>query len=91
VFQNRSAVEIIVLVLTCTVSLALLLFGGALAVIALVHPETDISRAVESMISVISGIVGALLGLLAGRTEGAKVLEVRPDGSNSTTRPTPPS
>jgi hypothetical protein len=79
VFRDRSAVEIIVLLFTVTVSATLLLTGAAIVVIELANPAEDTSGAANALLNVISGVIGALLGLLAGKVEsGGSVLSRRP-------------
>lgn len=77
---DRSTIELMVLALTATICLSLLLLGGAIALIEVVHPEVDTSVAVNSMTDVLSMILGALLGLLAGRSERGRDLHHRPTG-----------
>ena len=79
-FRHRSAVEIIVLTFTVTVSVTLLLTGGTIAIIEILNPDSDTSNASATLLNVVSGIIGALLGLLAGKVEsGGSVLSKRPD------------
>lgn len=66
---DRSTIELMVLALTVTICLALLLTGLAITVSELLHPEVDTSEAVSTLSDILSMILGALLGLLAGRSE----------------------
>jgi|NitcycUWRROWE15D_1032933.scaffolds.fasta_scaffold00091_1 hypothetical protein len=78
-FRNRSVVEIIVLTFTLVVGASLLGLGGIIAIIEIRDPATDTSAAVQSLVSVLSGIIGALLGLLAGKAERLSSLTSRPE------------
>jgi len=78
-FRNRSVVEIMVLTFTVIVAFSLLALGATIALVEIRNPATDTSAAVQSLTSILSGIVGALLGLLAGRAEGLAALSVRPE------------
>jgi len=80
---GRSAVELMVLMLTGTICLALLFTGAAVAVIEIVHPESDTTAVISSMTDILSMILGALLGLLAGRSERSAGLHHKPaDGTD---------
>ena len=68
-FQHRSAIEVIVLVFTAVVGFSLLGLGATIAIVEIRDPTTDTSTAVAALASTLSGIIGALLGLLAGRAE----------------------
>jgi len=78
-FRNRSVIEIIVLMFTLVVGASLLGLGGIIAIIEIRDPTTDTSAAVQSLVSVLSGIIGALLGLLAGKAERLSGLAARPE------------
>jgi hypothetical protein len=79
VFRNRSVVEIIVLTFTFVVGFSLLGLGAIIAIVEIRDPATDTSSAVQSLAAVLSGIVGALLGLLAGKAERLSGLTSRPE------------
>lgn len=65
---RRSAVEIIIITFTVVVAVLIVGFGVAVIVVELVNPETDTSDAVRGLTTIITSILSALLGLLAGRT-----------------------
>lgn len=67
--QNRSVIEIMILIFTFMVALAILLLGVSITIVEIAHPEEDTSAAASALINLISAILGALLGLLAGKTE----------------------
>jgi hypothetical protein len=78
-FRNRSVVEIMVLIFTGIVGFSLLALGATIAIVEIRDPTTDTSSAVQALTSILSGIVGALLGLLAGRAESLDRLAARPE------------
>lgn len=65
----RSTVELMVLALTGTICTLLLLTGLSVAIIEILDPTVDTSGTVSTLTDLLSMILGALLGLLAGRTE----------------------
>jgi hypothetical protein len=75
---GRSTVELMVLALTATICVMLLLTGGTIAVIEILDPTVDTSGAVSTLTDLLSMILGALLGLLAGRSERSEGLHQRP-------------
>jgi hypothetical protein len=79
VFANRSVIEVMVLVFTIVVGFSLLLIGATIALAELRDPTVDTTSAVQALLSILSGIVGALLGLLAGKSETRRELLTRPD------------
>jgi len=77
--RNRSVVELMTLMFTVVVVCVLL---GSTAIVLLVEvrdPDTDTSAIVQGLLTLISGILGALLGLLAGRSSGGEDLHRRPN------------
>jgi len=61
--------ELMVLILTLVVALSLLGFGTAIAIIEIKDPTVDTSTASTVLLNLITTILGALLGLLAGKSE----------------------
>jgi hypothetical protein len=78
-FRNRSVIELMVIVFTLVVSFALLATAAFIAVVEIRDPTVDTDQAVDGLFSAITVIVGALLGLLVGRSEGTASLSDRPD------------
>jgi hypothetical protein len=78
---DRSVVELMVLTFTFVVAATVLVTGGAVAVVEILDPTVDTSRIVDTLSSVISGMLGALLGLLAGKSDALSELGHRPDGT----------
>ena len=83
--RNRSVIEIMVLVFVGIVAFTLIGLGVIILVVEVKHPEADTALLVNTMMSLVSGILGALLGLIAGQSKqngenrGAG-LDRRPDG-----------
>ena len=65
--RNRSVLELMVLLFTATVCFSILATGAAVAIIEIKDSTTDTSGIVQSLFSLVSGILGALLGLIAGK------------------------
>lgn len=88
-FKGRSVIEIMVLVFVFIVAFTLIGLGVIILVVEVKHPEADTALLVNTMMSLVSGILGALLGLIAGKsnTPGgsaalASDLDRRPDGTH---------
>jgi hypothetical protein len=76
--RGRSVIEILVLAFTFVVAFSILAIGATVAIVEIRDPEADTSSVVQALLSLISGIMGALLGLIAGRTSASSQLEHRP-------------
>lgn len=66
--RNRSVLELMVMAFTGLVVIAILTMGATIAVIEIRDPTVDTSAAGNALLSVITAILGALLGILAGRS-----------------------
>jgi uncharacterized membrane protein YbhN (UPF0104 family) len=68
--SKRSAIDLVVLILTIAVAsfVGITIVGGV--IIKLVHPGTDLSKAAEFISTTVSTIVGALVGFIGGRAYG---------------------
>lgn len=64
-----TSVEIMVLIFAITSGLSIVLTGLTVMVIEVVSPRTDTTPIISSLISIITGVVGALLGLIAGKAD----------------------
>ena len=89
-FKGRSVIEIMVLVFTGIVAFTLVGLGVIILVVEVRHPNADTALLVNTMMSLVSGILGALLGLIAGKSNSngkggpnpfAADLDRRPDGA----------
>jgi hypothetical protein len=67
-----------VLGFTAVAAISILALGGVILAVVLSNPTADVSAAVQGLTAIISGIVGALLGLLAGRSDSMAALANRP-------------
>ena len=67
-----------VIAFTAVVCFTLVMTGVIVAIVEVRDPTTDTDTIVQSLISLISGILGALLGLIAGKTTAAQELSIRP-------------
>jgi ABC-type nickel/cobalt efflux system permease component RcnA len=88
-FKNRSVVDTMILVFTVAVAWTIMATGVAIIVIQIVKPHANTDRATDAIFSLVSAILGALLGLIAGkRTVDGKLEIVRPaEDKDETTQP----
>ena len=82
--RGRSVIEVMVLSFTFLVGFVLVSTAVTVAVIEIRNPTADTATIVQSLISLISGILGALLGLIAGKTMSVDELSKRPAEDNIT-------
>ena len=82
--RDRSVLEVMVLTFVATVSFMLVAMGTAIVVVKVRDPTADVDVITQSLISLVSAILGALLGLIAGK---AGHLDTRPDGTSSDLNP----
>jgi len=68
-FKNRSVVEIMVLVFTFVVAFAICGLGVLIVVVEANNPEADTGVIANTLSTLVSGILGALLGLIAGKSQ----------------------
>jgi hypothetical protein len=83
-FKGRSVIEIMVLTFTFVVAISISGLGFMIIFVELKNPAADTGLIANTLMSLISGILGALLGLIAGKSSivsgGDKDLHERPDG-----------
>jgi len=90
-FNGRSVIEIMVIVFTFIVAFMIVGLGVMIMVVEFVHPESDTGLIANTLMSLVSGILGALLGIIAGKSAANGLsggdggigsdLGRRPDGS----------
>lgn len=78
--KNRSVIEIMILVFTFTVGFMIVGLSIMILVVETRNPEADTGIIANTLMSLVSGILGALLGLIAGKSTGNS-LNKRPDGT----------
>ena len=66
---RRSVLEIMILMFTATVCFAILAIGFTIVWIGTHVPDANLSGITAALISIISAILGALLGLLAAKRD----------------------
>lgn len=81
-FKSRSVIEIMVLVFTGVVAFFLIGLGIMVVLVEINNPETDTSLVANTLMSLVSGILGALLGLIAGKADAMQELDRRPGDKN---------
>lgn len=74
-FKNRSAIDIVIIVMSMMVTGVVLLTVIGVCLIRFYHPETDVKGAAQIIGNVVTTIVGALVGFIGGRAQGK--MEVR--------------
>jgi hypothetical protein len=77
-FKNRSVIEIMVLVFTFVVAFAIIGLGVLIVVVEGRNPEADTGVIANTLSTLVSGILGALLGLIAGKSGQAGGFGDRP-------------
>ena len=65
---NRSVIELMVLTFTFVVAISILGLGFLIIWAEINNPEADTGLIANTLMSLISGILGALLGLIAGKS-----------------------
>jgi hypothetical protein len=89
--RNRSVIEIMVLMFTFIIGFTIIGLSILILVVEVNNPEADTGIMANTIMSLVSGILGALLGLIAGKSSaGASELHSRPDGSPDDLNTPPP-
>jgi putative flippase GtrA len=68
--KERQTVDIVVIILTCTIGSVITVATIGIIVGKTLHPTMDTSRGAEMIAQVITTIVGALVGFIGGRAYG---------------------
>jgi len=66
-FKGRSPIEIMIITFTFVIGFSILATGATIAIVEIKDPSVDTTKVQDLLFNLISGIVGALLGLLAGQ------------------------
>jgi len=77
--RERSVIELMVLALTLLVAVVIISTAATIAVVEIRDPETDTGTSVQWLFGLTGTLVGALLGLLAGRSRFTEELSRRHD------------
>ena len=77
--RERSVIELMVLALTLLVGVVIVSTAATIAFVEIRDPETDSTTAVQWLFGLTGTLVGALLGLLAGRSRFTEELSKRHD------------
>jgi hypothetical protein len=77
--RERSVIELMVLALTLLVGVVIVTTAGTIAFVEIRDPETDSATAVQWLFGLTGTLVGALLGLLAGKAKLTEELSKRHD------------
>ena len=68
-FKGRTVIEIMILSFTGIVLIVMLMLAGFIFIVEIKSEgAADTNRSVDGLMSLVSGILGALLGLIAGKS-----------------------
>jgi hypothetical protein len=81
--RDRSVLELMILAFTFVVGFAIIAVGATITVVEIRDPDVDTASATQALLTLVSGILGALLGLIAGRSGVGSELHRRPSGDNN--------
>jgi uncharacterized membrane protein HdeD (DUF308 family) len=91
--KGRSVIEIMVLAFTFIVAFMIIGLGVMIIIVEVNHPEADTGLIANTLMSLVSGILGALLGLIAGKSSAVSGspddLHKRPDDTEDKLSPPP--
>ena len=76
--KNRSAIELMVICFTFIVGFSIIGLSIMILIVEVTNPEADTALIASTVMNLVTGILGALLGLIAGKSEG---LHDRPDNT----------
>jgi hypothetical protein len=90
--RNRSVIEIMVLMFTFIIGFTIVGLSILILIVEVKNPEADTGIMANTIMSLVSGILGALLGLIAGKSASSgNELHNRPDGSPDNLDQAPPA
>jgi hypothetical protein len=72
-----------VLVFTFTVAFMIVGLSVLILIVEVKNPAADTGIIANTLMSLVSGILGALLGLIAGKSQAGSDMTKRPDGSET--------
>jgi hypothetical protein len=81
-FKNRSVIEIMILVFTFIVGFFIIGLSVLILVVETRNPDADTGIIANTLASLVSGILGALLGVIAGKSSADSELHRRPSGQS---------
>ena len=81
-FKNRSVIEVMIMVFTFVVGFMIVGLSVLILIVEVREPAADTGIIANTLMSLVSGILGALLGLIAGKSSSGASLNTRPDGSD---------
>ena len=78
--KNRSVLEIMILTFTFVVGFMIVGLSVLILIVEVKNPAADTGIIANTLMSLVSGILGALLGLIAGKSSTG--MNTRPDGTD---------
>lgn len=79
--RNRSVLEVMILTFTFVVGFMIVGLSVLILIVEVRNPAADTGIIANTLMSLVSGILGALLGLIAGKSTAGESLNTRPDGT----------
>lgn len=68
-FFDRPVTDVILIIITMTVGVSLVVITMAIIVFTIVEPDFDLERAITALGNLLTLMVGAVVGYLAGKRE----------------------
>jgi len=68
--KNRSTIDIVVIILASSIGFVVAVTIVGIIAMRLIRPTVDVSAAGEALMSVVTTILGSLLGFIGGRATG---------------------
>ena len=95
-FKGRPVIEIMILSFTMVVVFVMMIMATVIIIVEIMSEGTaNTDRAVDALMSLVSGILGALLGLIAGKStvngEGTTIAQLPPGATVTKTTTIAPS
>ena len=81
--KRWSSIDYMILAFTFVIATGLMLFSALVVIIEIKNPQADTDAAVDGLSRTIGIILGALMGLLAGKTEATRNREPPDDGADA--------
>ena len=69
-FKNRSVIEVMIMVFTFVVGFMIVGLSVLILIVEVRNPAADTGIIANTLMSLVWGILGALLGLIAGKSSG---------------------
>ena len=71
--MDRPTTDLLVLMVAFTICSSVVVGGGWIIAVEVIHPENDTTRGLVLVSDIINTLIGLLAGFLAGRTETVQI------------------